>query len=140
MDETYRPTIRTQADLEAVWRHLMGPGGFGGRSLWMLRIDQDRRAIPQIVEITECDPAPDPGLTASLGELLSTLDTEAPGGSWAFLLSRPGRGVHDSDRMWARFVHGAGAAAGVRLEMTHLATSAGIVPLPPDELTPRRTA
>lgn len=139
MDETYRPTIHTQADLELVWRHLMGPSGFAGRSLWMLRIEADRRVVPQVVEITECDEDIDPGLTERLSHLLRELEGEASGGSWAFLVSRPGRGVHESDRMWARFVHQAGATSDVRLEMTYLATDAGITPLPPDELM-RRSA
>jgi len=139
MDKTppYRPTIETQSDLEDVWRHLMGPYGFDGRSLWMLRIDDDRRVVPQVVEITECDEEIDPGLTERLGHLLRELEGEAPGGSWAFLVSRPGRGVHESDRMWARSVLQAGATSDVRLEMTHLATDAGITPLPPDELMRR---
>jgi len=137
MDDTYRPTVDDQSDLAATWSHLMGPGGFDGRSTWMLRIDEDRRAIPMVTEITECDEAPDPAFTDGLAAVLSALHEEAPGSTFAFLVSRPGRGVHESDRMWARFVHEAGRRAGVRLEMTHLATDAGVVPLPPDELIQR---
>ena len=35
----YRPTVRTQAELERVWRHLMEPLGFGGHSLWLMVIE-----------------------------------------------------------------------------------------------------
>ena len=115
----------------------MGPYGFSGRSTWLLHLDRDRRAIPVITEITECDEAPDPGFVDSLAQVLASLGAEAPGATFAFLVSRPGRGVHEADRMWARFVHEAGRRAGVGLEMTHLATDAGIVPLPPDDLIPR---
>ncbi len=137
MDETYRPTVRTQAELEAVWRHLMGPFGYGGRSLWMLQLDENRQAVPHLIEIAECDELPDPGNGAGLVELLRSLDESAPGGTFAFLVSRPGRGVHESDRMWARFVHEAGTRSGVSVEMTHLATDAGVVPLPPDDFAVR---
>jgi hypothetical protein len=136
MDEMtpYRPTVQSQADLEEVWRRLMGSHGFGGRSLWMLRIAPGGEVVPRVVQIAECDDGPDPTMTSGLAKVLASLDAEAPDGSWAFLVSRPGRGLHESDRMWARFVREAGAAGGVRLEITHLANDAGITPLPPDEL------
>lgn len=137
MDETYRPTVHTQSDLEAVWRHLMGPFGYGRRSIWMLHVDEERRLVPQVVQIAECDERPDPGMAVGLGQLLDSLDEAAPGGSFAFLISRPGHGVRESDRRWARFVHEAGGRSSARLEMTHLATDAGVVPLPPDELSAR---
>ena len=53
MTTPFRPTVRSQADLEAVWKHLMGPWGFGGHSVWMLVIDADDRPFPHITEITE---------------------------------------------------------------------------------------
>jgi len=139
MDETYRPTIHTQADLEEAWRHLMGPWGFGGRSVWMLRFDADRQLIPVITEIKECEGLPDPEMSTGLGEILRTLDEDDPGTTFAFLLTRPGQGIDDTDRAWGRLLLDVGRTADVRLEMTHLATDAGITPLPPDELM-RRSA
>lgn len=140
MDEPYRPSVRTQAALEVVWRHLMGPGGFDRRSIWLLRVDADHRPIPVVTEITDCEDRPGPELVRQLGDLLRGLDDDDPGGSFAFLLSRPGAGIGEDDRVWARCLLEAGTAGGVRLEMLHLATDAGTVPLPPDELVPRRTA
>jgi hypothetical protein len=140
MDETYRPTIHTQADLQDVWRELMGPWGFGGRSIWMLRFDTDRQLLPVITEIKECEGLPDPEMSTGLGEILRTLDEDDPGTTFAFLLSRPGHGVDDTDRAWARLLLDVGRAAGVHLEMPHLATEEGVRPLPPDELAPRLTA
>jgi len=140
MDETYRPTIHTQSDLEEVWRHLMGPLGFGGRSIWMLRFDADRRLIPVITEIAECEGLPDPEMSTGLGEILRTLDEDDPGTTFAFLLSRAGHGIDDTDRAWGRMLLDMGRTSGVRIEMPHLATDAGVSPLPPDELAPRLTA
>jgi len=140
MDEPYRPTVHTQADLEEVWRQLMGPWGFGGRSIWLLRVDASRQAIPALAEFSDCEDRPEPGLADEIGDLLRGLDGEVPGGSFAFLLSRPGAGVGEDDRAWARCLLEAGEAAGVRLEMVHLATDDGTVPLPPDELMSRRSA
>lgn len=134
MDQPYRPTVRTQADLEEVWRRLMGPGGFERRSVWLLRVDADQRAIPMIAEITDCEDRPEPPLADQIGELLRSLDREDPGGSFAFLLTRPGVGLDEDDRTWGRCLLAAGEAAGVRLEMLHLTTDAGTQPLPPDEL------
>ena len=42
----FRPTIRTQADLEKAWRHLMSPLGFSGYSIWMMVIEPNHRAGP----------------------------------------------------------------------------------------------
>lgn len=141
MDEPYRPTISSQADLEEAWRHLMGPWGFGRRSVWMMRLDGDHRLLPVITEIAECDEEPDPALAVRFAEILRALDEDDPGGSFAFLVSRPGPiRAEDADRAWGRFLVEAGAAAGVRLEMPHLATEDGVVALPPDELTLRPSA
>ena len=141
MDEPYRPTVRTQAELEAVWRRLMGPWGFGRRSIWMLRLSADRCPLPVITEIAECDDLPTPAEAGGMAEILAALDADDPGGTFAFLLSRPGHPVVDeSDRAWGRLLVEVGRTAGVRLETLHLATDAGTVPLPPDELAPRRTA
>jgi hypothetical protein len=63
MKEPFHPVIRSQADLEALWKKLMGPGGFGGLSLWMLLID-DEIALPQITEITDAIDPPDDDMVA----------------------------------------------------------------------------
>jgi hypothetical protein len=140
MTESYRPTVRTQADLEQVWRHLMEPLGFGGRSVWMMRVASDGCAVPHLLEITEADDAPTPAESGSFAGLLRDLNAADPGGSFAFLRSRPGRGIDDTDRGWAGFLYDAGRAAGVRLEVVHLATDVDLVPLPLDEVGLSRSA
>jgi hypothetical protein len=139
MDEPYRPVVTTQAELEAVWRHLMEPlapdGGFAGHSLWMLRLGPDRRPHPQLVEISGCEGSPDEQMRDGLADVIRLLDSDDPGGSFAFLRSRPGRGGIDADdRRWASFVHGAGRSADVRLEVVHVATDDGVTAVPLDEI------
>jgi hypothetical protein len=138
-DHPYRPTVRSQADLQTVWRHLMQPLGFFEASIWMLRLDPGGVAVPRLLEIAEAELAPeDPEAFAAL---LADLDSADPGGSYAFLRSRPGRGgVTPDDRAWAGFLYAAGRLAGVRLEVVHLATDADVVPLPIDEVGLPRSA
>ena len=132
-DHAYRPTVRSQADLEKVWRHLMEPLGFSGASIWMLRLDPDGLAVPHLLEIAEAELAPDD--PEPFAGLLVQLESDDPGGSYAFLRTRPGHGgVDTGDRAWAGFLYAAGRLAGVRLEVVHLATDADVVPLPLDEI------
>ena len=141
-DHSYRPTIRSQADLETVWRHLMQPLGFSAGSIWMLRLEPGGRAVPRLMEIADTELAADPREDPEpFAALLGDLDSVDPGGSYAFLRSRPGRGgVTPDDRAWATFLYAAGRAAGVRLEVVHLATDADVVPLPLDEIDLPRSA
>lgn len=139
MNETYRPNVSTQADLEQVWRDLMHPLGFTAASIWMLRLEPTGRAVPQLVEIAEAELAPDD--PEPFADLLTTLDGLDPGGSFAFLRARPGgSAVNDGDRAWAGFLHAAGQRAEVRVEVVHLATDTDIVPLPLDEIGLPRSA
>ena len=138
-DHPYRPTIRSQADLEKVWRHLMRPLGFSHASIWLLRLDSDGAAVPALLEIAEAELAPEE--PEAFAALLVDLDSADPGGSHAFLRSRPGGGgVAPDDRAWASFLYAAGRIAGVRLEVVHLATDVDIVPLPIDEVGLPRSA
>ena len=138
---TFQPTnpIRSQADLHDAWCELMGPFGFSEQSIWMLRIGPDRRPIPQIVKIAEADDVPTHPEGHGFPEVLRMLDEGEPGHTFAFLRSRPGRGVTAADRAWAAFLYAAGRVAGVAVEVVHLATNEELVPLPLDELG-RRTA
>ena len=138
---TSLPPVHTQSDLLAVWRQLMEPLGFGGSSVWMLRIQPDRAVVPQVVEIAEVEGPPEPDLTESFAEVLRLLDQDDPWHAYAFLRSRPGTGTADhTDRAWAAFLYDAGRVAGVGVEVVHLATDADVVPLPLDEIGLGRTA
>jgi hypothetical protein len=131
-DEPFRPVLRTQADVERMWRRLMTPLGFAGCSLWMVVIEGDR-PVPQVMEIAELPREPEEDDTHALARLLEHL---AGGGTrLAFLRSRPGGGRPDaSDRAWARALYDAGRSAGARLEVVHLAHDHDIYPLAVDDL------
>ena len=137
MTTPYRPVVRSQSDLEAVWKHLMGPQtsdwGFGGHSVWLLVIDSDDRPFPQITEITEALEPPDDETVSSLATVLSGL--AADGRRFAFLRSRPGPGgVTDDDRAWALALYDAGRRAGVPVEVVHRACDDDLVAVPMDEV------
>lgn len=132
--EPFAPTVRSQADLEAAWRQLMGPWSFGGQSVWMMLIVDDV-PVPQLVEITDAD-EPDVQLTTNFATVLRRLTADVvPGARFAFLLSRPGSGfVTARDRRWASALYDTVRAAAVQCEVVHLATKGVIRPIPPDEL------
>lgn len=128
------PRIRTQAELETMWRALMEPLGFASASLWLTSLEGD---LPTTVmlEISDLPPTPDAESLAGLRDVLA----EAFGGSsetrLAMLLSRPGGGgPTPEDRAWARGVLAAARSAGVRTEPMHLATDHALRPISPDEL------
>jgi hypothetical protein len=133
MTTPFRPVVRSQSDLEAVWKHLMGPWGFGGHSVWLLVIDSDDRPFPQITELTEALEPPDDETVSSLATVLTGL--AADGRRFAFLRSRPGHGgVTDDDRAWARSLYDAGRRAGVPVEVVHRACDDDLVAVPMDEV------
>jgi hypothetical protein len=131
----FSPKITTQASLQEAWRHLMGPWSFGGQSVWMMLIVDDR-PVPQLIEITESEEPPEVARADLLSGLLSELERElAPGARFAFLRSRPGVGViTELDRTWAMFLYAAARHAGVESEVVHLATRDAIRPIPYDDV------
>ena len=137
MTTSYRPVVRSQSDLEAVWKQLMGrqtgDRGFGGHSLWLLVIDADDRPFPQITEITEAVEPPDDEMVSSLATFLDGLADV--GRRFAFLRSRPGHGgLTADDRAWARSLYDAGRRAGVPLELVHRVCDHDLVAVPMDEV------
>ena len=131
-DAPFRPVLRTQADVEQMWRRLIRPLGFSGCSLWMVVIEDDR-PVPRIMEIAEMPLAPEEGDAEAIAGVLGELVLE--GTRFAFLRSRPGGGRPDSsDRAWARALYDAGREAGARLEVVHLAHDHDIYPIAVDDL------
>lgn len=132
---THSPKIQTQSDLADVWRHLMEPLGFRGHSVWMMFVEPDGRPVSQLTEIEDAEAPPDAEQAANLATVLGSLIDMVPGGSVAFLRSRPGRGgVNAQDRAWATVLYAACRDAGVPAEIVHVATDRMLVPLPPDDL------
>jgi hypothetical protein len=126
------PTLRTQSDVEAMWRRLMTPLGFGSPSLWMVVIEGDR-PVPKILEIVELGEPPDSDEVESFAKLLAGLADL--GTRFALLRSRPGGGRPNADdRAWASALYEAGRRAGARLEVIHLAHDHDVLPLTADDL------
>lgn len=137
MTTPYSPTIRSQADLEQVWLHLLQPLGFSSPSLWMLRIDGDDRPTPLLIEINELPVSVDADQVDDLARALTHLHDDAdPGGRWALLRSRPGTGGADEmDLIWAAALYDMFRRHGLRHDVVHLATDETVRPIPLDEVT-----
>ena len=136
------PPVRSQRDLELLWRRLLHPLGFTGASLWLMFIEADDRPVPRLTEIQDADDVPEREDLLGFGQMLATLVTEAvPGGRVAFLRSRPGTGgIDDLDRAWAEALYAAARSAGVPCEVVHVATDSDVHPVPLDELVLPRSA
>lgn len=128
-DQTF---VRTTAELTELWRDLMGPGGFGRRSLWMIFFDEDGRIAPVVSPIDDIPLEPDE-MIANLGRIVASVLTDPPGTA-AFLLSRPGeRTMTPSDCRWAKALR---HTLDPRLAPwpTHLATYDSVRMFTPDDL------
>jgi hypothetical protein len=139
---TFRPTIRTQQDLEDAWRTLMGPLGFSAGSIWLMLIGADDEPFPHLTKIEGAEHPPPPdelaGFARMIGELLADF---APGGRVAFLRSRPGRGgLTTDDRAWAEALYDVSRLAGVPTEVVHRACDTDLVPVPMDDVLPDSAA
>lgn len=130
-------TIRTSAELEAMWRSRMEPLGFAGRTLWMALINDDGEVFPELVQIDDMPATPSPADATSLAVFMAHLARDTEGVRPAFLFSRPGRGGPDqNDRAWAGAAHHAVVTAGMRPDVVHVATDDTLVPVPLDDLDP----
>jgi hypothetical protein len=138
---TYEPVIDSQSALADAWSHLMGPWGFGGYSVWMMLIVGDR-PVPQLLEIKECEDAPDDQAVDGLAQVLRSLAESFPADlRVAFLCAREGADrVQPQDRAWASGLAAAAHRAGVGSEVAHLATQGAVRPIPADEIGLSRPA
>jgi hypothetical protein len=111
--------VRSDAELCALWRRLMGSGGFGIRTIWLLFLDVDGRAQKVIVPIEGVPPCADQRLVDALGVIITDLIDGDAVASVALLLSRPGRSqLTDDDRGWARALTAISARWPVHLATT----------------------
>jgi hypothetical protein len=94
--------VRTQADLQRLWRTLMGELGFGGRSLWLSLLEPDGQPTPVLLQIEDLPQAPSRDQVDRLTLFCETLLQEMGPGQIAFLLSGPGRAaLSEDERRWA---------------------------------------
>lgn len=137
--ERFAPTLHSQSDVERMWRTLMTPLGWRTRSLWFVMVAPDDIPVPQVCEIGDLPEEIDHDGHVAAAELWRKLLADVlPGGRIAMLLSRPGHGSPGpQDRAIAAGTYAACRAAGVPLEVIHLATDDEIHPLPADAVLSR---
>lgn len=132
--ETFRPVLRTQADVEKFWTEICHPLGWRTPELWVVLVDSNGEPFPSVQQVAELPEKPDEVAVGNLVMICRDLLGEfAPGGRVATLLCRPGTGFPTVfDKAWARALRDASRREGVELEVVHVATDVAITPLPMD--------
>jgi hypothetical protein len=128
-----QPPVRTQSDLEALWRDLMGPLGFSRTTLWTLLIEADGRVPGDLLPLDGIPARPTEAverLTLLLRQLVP------PGGSVAFLLTRPGDDsvITPDERAWTRALEIVGRTVGSTVWPVHRANDEALRACTPDDL------
>ncbi|MFC6706741.1 hypothetical protein [Flexivirga alba] len=97
-----RKPIRTEHDLFERWEDLMGSGGFGLRSLWLIFLDEEGRQSDLIVPIDDIPMLPDPRDVGAITDLIARIREEVGVAEVPMLISRPGPSeMTEGDRRWA---------------------------------------
>ena len=128
-----QPPVRTQADLDELWRSLMGPLGFGRTTLWTLLLEADGRVPGDLLPLDGIPTRP----TDVVGRLTALLrHLVPPGGSVAFLLTRPGvdSAITPSERAWVRALEIVGRNVGTTVWPVHRANDEALHACTPDDL------
>ena len=135
---TSRPfemTIRTSADVLALWTKLVPLAERSRRSLWLVLLDRDDRTLPTAIPIDDLPAEPDALLCRNLRKILDDLASTGPVRSGLLLLCRPGAAAANAnDHRWAAALR---AEVGTELCRwpVHLATPAGVQSLEADDLS-----
>ena len=96
--------IRSAAELTSRWLTVLDPPIFGARSLWLMWLGADGRALPIVVPVDDVPPLPDEALTAGLLHIHAGVVADHLGGEGhlALALCRPGRPhAGQDDERWA---------------------------------------
>jgi hypothetical protein len=126
-------TIRTHADLAAVWQRLMGTGGFARSTLWLIFVGADDGLQRVIMPIDDLPGEPDERFVGNLVHVLTELHDAGDFASAALLLSRPGPPeMSGADRRWARVLRD--ALGPLSPWPLHLATRGRVQVFAPDDL------
>jgi hypothetical protein len=135
---SFRPTtIRAEADLYRMWQSLMGSGGFGRRSVWVLFLDRHSRTLPVLMPIDDIPTTPDPRFIHGLATVITGVVTDGEAATAALLLSRPGEAAMTADdRAWARALRE--AVGALSPWPVHLATRERLQVFAPDDLIAAR--
>jgi hypothetical protein len=124
--------IHSPADLRQRWRAIMGPLGFGERSLWIGFVGVDRRMVKALSQVP-LGPRPRRRPVESvLSSLHQVLESFVDGTTIALLLTRPGRGaISDADRHWATLLTEIAAEVDLPIEPIFRANDEAIVLVEP---------
>ncbi|MGA8988323.1 hypothetical protein [Aeromicrobium sp.] len=130
------PPIRTLADLEAAWRLLIEPLGFGTRQIFAIMLGCDGLVLPSVINLTDCPVAPDGSMLVALARSLrSSLDEVDPEGSWAVLWARPSNaGTRTTDLAWIRAINAAMSMQSLANWPIHRADDSVLQVMSPDDL------
>ena len=133
MTTDFHSPIRTQSDLEALWRGLMGELGFSRTSLWLMMLEADGTPVPTLLPIDGIPTRPTDAVEGLTGLLLGLVP---PGGSVAFLLTRPGVDgpLTPSERAWTRALEIVSRNVGGAAWPVHRANDEALRACTPDDL------
>lgn len=128
------PPIRTETDLLRRWQQLMGDGGFGMRSLWLIYLDDEGMQGDLIAPIDGVPMLPDPREVRGIAESIALVRKELGVAEIPMLLSRPGPSyITEGDRLWAMALTQALRDQRPRWPI-HLATCDRVQVFAPDDL------
>ncbi|WP_265446330.1 hypothetical protein [Flexivirga meconopsidis] len=126
--------IRTDADLLARWRELMGEGGFGRRCLWLIFLNARGRQADLVMPVDEIPMRPDPQEIAGIARFIAMMRDQVGVAEVPLLLSRPGPSeITENDRRWAIALTDALCDQQPRWPI-HLATKNRVQVFAPDDL------
>ncbi len=130
------PDVHTPVDLEAVWRRLIEPLGFGSRQIFVIMLDRGGRVLPGVVNVTDCPAVPDEQMLHNLAAALrEALDEADPDGSCALFWARPTHaGTRASDITWVRAITMAIEAQSLGDWPIHTADDSVLRVMSPDDL------
>jgi hypothetical protein len=130
----FEMTISNKNDLSALWTRLMGPDGFGRRTVWLAFLDRDNRTLPMVVPIDDVPAEPEPAGIRMLAELVGGVVGTGDAAFVVVLLSRDGSAAMTSaDRRWATALS-TGLGQHTSPWPVHLATRGRIQIVAPDDL------
>jgi hypothetical protein len=128
-------TIRTDADVRALWTALIPPAERRRRSLWVAMLDAGDRTLPVAFPIDDLPVEPDALLCRNLAKILADVTSSGPAHSAVLTLCRPGpESVTAQDRRWAASLRGV-LSPGLARWPLHVATPFGVHSLEPDDLS-----
>lgn len=132
----FRPVLRSQSDVHAMWRAIIDPLGWHSHRLYVVLIDTDGRPLPLIHEVDDIRERMPADEADSIIRAFRLAQREAvPDGRCALLYCRPGAGgVNLADRLACLRLYAAAQIHRLPVEVIHVATDTEIVPVPLDEV------